>query len=111
VGETAGSIIAAISTTQTPTNQPSAPRSTPGLAPIPAMARTVDHHASAESATKNATRPSRAPCRREGLQLRRAHAAQANSERENADFPSYEMPKASIRERVACATVRSGAAG
>jgi hypothetical protein len=61
-----GSIIAAIITIQTPTNQPSAAR-----------------------ATRNATRPIRARARRrEDLQLRRVHAAQANSEREKADFPS-----------------------
>jgi Metallo-beta-lactamase superfamily len=41
----------------------------------------------------------------------RAQAAQANSDLEKADFPSYWMPKALICERVACATVRSGPAG
>ena len=60
VGATDGNIIAAIITTQIPTNQPSVPRSVPGLAPIPDIARTVDHHATAASAIRNATRASRA---------------------------------------------------
>src|SRR3954454_24883871 len=60
VGATDGNIIAAIITTHTPRNQPSAPRAVPGPASIPAMRSAVDHQATAASANSRAIRPSRA---------------------------------------------------
>src|ERR671918_1032162 len=59
VGATDGNIIAAIITTQTPTNQPSVPRSVPGPSSIPRIRSTVDHHATAASARSRAMRPGR----------------------------------------------------
>src|ERR1700736_4536161 len=60
VGASDGNIIAAIITTHTPKNQPSAPRSVPGPASIPAIRSAVDHHATAAKASSRPTRPSRA---------------------------------------------------
>src|SRR5436309_13656282 len=60
VGETDGSIIAAIITTHTARNQPSAPRSVPGPSSIPRIRSTVDHHASAARPKSRATSPIRA---------------------------------------------------
>ena len=59
VGANDGNIIAAIITTHTPKNQPSAPRSVPGPPSIPAIRSTVDHHAAPASASNKTTRPSR----------------------------------------------------
>src|SRR4051812_9316889 len=60
VGATDGNIIAAIITTQTPRNQPSAPSAVPGPASIPLMRWAVDHHATTASAKSSAIRPRRA---------------------------------------------------
>src|SRR3954453_17274357 len=60
VGATDGNIIAAIITTHTPRNQPSAPSAVPGPSSIPAIRSAVDHHATAASANSSAIRPSRA---------------------------------------------------
>src|SRR3954469_18562986 len=60
VGATDGNIIAAIITTHTPRNQPSAPSAVPGPASIPAMRSAVDHHAAAASANSATINPSRA---------------------------------------------------
>src|SRR4051794_18118 len=60
VGATEGNIIAAIITTQTPTNQPRSPRSVPGPASMPAMRSAVDHQPTPPSARSTATSPSRA---------------------------------------------------
>src|SRR5262245_64075835 len=47
--------MAAIITTQTPTNQPSVPSAVPGPASIPRMRSTVDHQASPASANRRVT--------------------------------------------------------
>src|SRR4051812_41552531 len=60
VGATDGNIIAAIITTHTPRNQPSAPSAVPGPSSIPAMRSAVDHHATAASANSSPIRPRRA---------------------------------------------------
>src|SRR3954451_17171775 len=60
VGETDGNIIAAIITTQTPRNQPSAPSAVPGPSSIPLIRSAVDHQATAPRANRRATSPSRA---------------------------------------------------
>ena len=60
VGATDGNIIAAIITTQTPRNQPSAPSAVPGPSSIPAMRSAVDHQATAASANSRAISPRRA---------------------------------------------------
>src|SRR3954452_21332340 len=58
VGETDGNIIAAIITTQTPRNQPNAPRPVHGPLSIPRISPTVHHHPAAASANRTATSPS-----------------------------------------------------
>src|SRR3954469_19944552 len=60
VGAADGSIIAAIITTHTPRNQPSAPSAVPGPASMPAIRSAVDHHATAASAAPPA-RPAPPP--------------------------------------------------
>src|SRR3954452_11344166 len=60
VGATDGNIIAAIITTHTPRNQPSAPSAVPGPSSIPAMRSAVDHHAIAASPNSSAISQSRA---------------------------------------------------
>src|SRR4051794_30249284 len=59
VGATDGNIIAAIITTQTPRNQPSAPSAVHGPASMPPISRTVHHQPAAARANSSATRPSR----------------------------------------------------
>src|SRR3954452_5079296 len=60
VGATDGNIIAAIITTQTPTNQPSPPRLVHGPPSMPRISRAVQTHPTAATANSAATRPSRA---------------------------------------------------
>lgn len=57
VGASEGNIIAAIITTHTPKNHPSAPRSVLGPPSIPAIRSTVDHHAAPARASSRTTRP------------------------------------------------------
>src|SRR5881396_1889732 len=114
VGDTDGNIIAAIITTQTPTNQPSVPRSVPGPPSIPRMRPAVDHQATAASANSNPTSAHRARAApnagaRPLLTLRQA--AQENWDVEKPDLPSYSMPKALICERVALEMLNSEPAG
>ena len=119
VGATDGNIIAAIITTQTPRNQPSAPSAVPGPSSIPAMRSAVDHHATAASANSSAIRPRRARAaakrRRQAASARSAvaltQAAQAKRDVENPDLPSYSTPNALMLERVALAIVSSEPAG
>src|SRR5271157_5352309 len=59
VGETDGSIIAAIMTIQTPRNQPRVPRSVPGPSSMPRMRSTVHHQPAAASANSSAISTSR----------------------------------------------------
>src|SRR5215211_6156085 len=58
IGRIEGNIIAAIITTQTPTNQPRSPRSVPGPASIPSMRSPVMFQARIESAISRPIRPS-----------------------------------------------------
>ena len=98
----------------------------PGPASMPAIRSAVDHQASpaspSSSATSRQARPHggarRAPDA--APELRRsvprcwrgdAHAAQENSDRENAALPRKLMPNASMFARVAWAMVSSGPAG
>src|SRR5712692_4960114 len=59
VGDTDGNIIAAIITTQAPTNQPRVPRPVPRPASIPAIWLAVDHQARPANTNKRTTSPSR----------------------------------------------------
>src|SRR4051812_28390449 len=60
VGATDGSIIAAIITTQTPTNQPSVPRPVQDPSSMPRICPLVHHQLRVASASNRAMRPSRA---------------------------------------------------
>src|SRR3954469_2150402 len=60
VGATDGSIIAAIITTHTPRNQPTAPSAVPGPSSIPLIRSAVDHHATAASPNSATISPRRA---------------------------------------------------
>src|SRR3954447_3527993 len=59
VGASDGSIIAAIITTQTPRNQPSAPSADHGPSSMPSIRSAVHHQPTAASAKSSATSPSR----------------------------------------------------
>src|SRR5688500_7457456 len=59
VGATDGNIIAAIITTQTPRNQPSAPRPVHGPSSMPCIWRAVHHQPTPARANRTATSPSR----------------------------------------------------
>lgn len=57
VGQTDGSIIAAIITTQTPRNHPSVPSALPGPASMPRIWSTLNHQAAIASANSSTTSP------------------------------------------------------
>src|SRR3954447_13840754 len=59
VGATDGNIIAAIITTQTPRNQPSAPSPLHGPSSMPLICRAVHHQPTAARAKRTATSPRR----------------------------------------------------
>ena len=87
IGATDGSIIAAIIVTQTPTYQPSAPRSVPGPASMPRMRATVTIHVTSAAASKSEltlsglSRPSVDDCAPElTRQDATAHAATAQAQ-------------------------------
>src|SRR3712207_4132465 len=106
VGATDGNIIAAIITTQSPRNQPSAPRPVHGPSSMPRIRSALHHQPTAASTNSAATRasrtrtaakagarpPSGAPSRARTLI---GQADQANSAVDTPVFPSYEMPKRS----------------
>jgi hypothetical protein len=58
VGATDGNIIAAIMTTQTPTNQPNVPRPVQGPSSMPRICSPVHHQPTAASANRTARSPS-----------------------------------------------------
>src|SRR3954451_13596972 len=97
VGATDGNIIAAIITTHTPRNQPSAPSAVPGPSSMPAIRSAVDHHATAASANSSATSPRRARAAADGGRGRTPGRARAGRRLRRARSPRDVLDRALVR--------------